>query len=285
MSEKQNQPAGPAGQFGGQPTSNDYNNYSAYPDQGPTVNISMGQPLVTNSGEPTGWGADPVGLFADKEIRRAFVSKVYSILAVQLTATAILIGLFIFNSSVKAYFSHSQGWALVGLLFMIVPYVVFICSESARRTTPNNFILLALLTAGYGFEAAVISCRYDVTTVMSAFLATGLSCCLIAIIANSKKFDITNCGWTLFFLGVGHLLITILLIPIFVLSGKAQLGSMLLAVAGALIVSLYLMFDIQLIMGGKKCELSPEEYIFGAIMLYVDIIQLFLFMLRIMSDD
>lgn len=36
-------------------------------------------------------------------------------------------------------------------------------------------------------------------------------------------------------------------------------------------------------MGGRRIELSAEEYILGAITLYVDIIQIFLAMLNITS--
>ena len=39
-----------------------------------------------------------------------------------------------------------------------------------------------------------------------------------------------------------------------------------------------------MIMGGKKYEVSPEEYIFAAICLYVDIIQIFLHILAIITN-
>jgi FtsH-binding integral membrane protein len=50
----------------------------------------------------------------------------------------------------------------------------------------------------------------------------------------------------------------------------------------------YLVFDTQLMMGGKhRYSLSPEEYIFAALNLYLDIINLFLYILSIigMSRD
>ena len=38
---------------------------------------------------------------------------------------------------------------------------------------------------------------------------------------------------------------------------------------------------MQLVMGGKKYELSPEEYIFASLILYMDIIRIFLLLLAI----
>lgn len=54
--------------------------------------------------------------------------------------------------------------------------------------------------------------------------------------------------------------------------------------AGALIFSLYIVYDTQLMMGGNhKYSLSPEEYIFAALNLYLDIINLFLYILTIIG--
>lgn len=53
---------------------------------------------------------------------------------------------------------------------------------------------------------------------------------------------------------------------------------------GALIFSLYLVYDTQLMMGGKhKYSISPEEYIFAALNLYLDIINIFLYILTIIG--
>ena len=49
---------------------------------------------------------------------------------------------------------------------------------------------------------------------------------------------------------------------------------------GALVFSLYIVYDTQLMMGGKhKYALSPEEYIFAALNLYLDVVNLFRYVL------
>lgn len=237
-------------------------------------------------GGDSGW-AEPAGLFGEKAIRQAFVSKVYSILTVQLVFTSILIGAFVLNPDVKHRFAVSQGWMFLGFGIFIVSYLILVCVESARRSTPLNFILLSILTLGYGLVAAITSCRYDTKIVMFAFIATGVSCFLIAAFARSTKFDMTNCGTTLCLLGLAHMLIGTIMVLILVPLGYANVASLVLSIGGALLASLYLIFDLQLIMGGRKCELSPEEYILGAIMLYTDIIQIFIYLLEIFNrmDD
>merc|ERR1719240_194151 len=53
-----------------------------------------------------------------------------------------------------------------------------------------------------------------------------------------------------------------------------------LSVGGAAIFSLYIVYDVHMI--AKR--LSPDEYVLGAITLYLDIINLFLHLLRILSE-
>jgi len=46
----------------------------------------------------------------------------------------------------------------------------------------------------------------------------------------------------------------------------------------------YLVYDTQIMMGGGKMySISPEEYIFAALNLYLDIVNLFLYILQLIS--
>ena len=59
-----------------------------------------------------------------------------------------------------------------------------------------------------------------------------------------------------------------------------------IGIAGALIFSCYLLYDTQLMMGGKHAySLSPEEYIFASLNIYLDVINLFLYILMIVGGS
>lgn len=49
------------------------------------------------------------------------------------------------------------------------------------------------------------------------------------------------------------------------------------------VVLQFLAVDTQLLLGNKKLSLSPEEYVFGALNLYLDIINIFLYILQIVG--
>ena len=44
---------------------------------------------------------------------------------------------------------------------------------------------------------------------------------------------------------------------------------------------MFLIYDTQMIMGGKKHEISPEEHMFAAVQLYVDVCYIFLAILNL----
>ena len=53
---------------------------------------------------------------------------------------------------------------------------------------------------------------------------------------------------------------------------------------GVLLTGVYIIFDTQLIVGGFQYELSIDDYIVGALMLYVDIIVMFIRILRLFKN-
>ena len=55
---------------------------------------------------------------------------------------------------------------------------------------------------------------------------------------------------------------------------------------GALIFSVYIVIDAQSIVGGadRKYQISSEEYIFASLVLYLDIINLFTYILSILNE-
>ena len=56
--------------------------------------------------------------------------------------------------------------------------------------------------------------------------------------------------------------------------------------AGAFVFSLYLVYDTQMMMGGNhKYALDPEEYIFAALNIYLDVINLFTYILMIVGGS
>ena len=52
---------------------------------------------------------------------------------------------------------------------------------------------------------------------------------------------------------------------------------------GVILFGMYLVYDTQLICGKHKLKLSIDDYIIAALILYIDIIQIFLYILEILG--
>ena len=66
---------------------------------------------------------------------------------------------------------------------------------------------------------------------------------------------------------------------------KCDMLRVLLNYAGALLFGVYVVLDTQMIVGGRRKQFTIDDYILGALMLYIDIVQLFLYILSILGSD
>ncbi|XP_047534777.1 protein lifeguard 1-like [Vanessa atalanta] len=217
--------------------------------------------------------------FTEQSIRRGFIRKVYSILMCQLLVTMGVIALFIFHEPTKVFVRNNSYLFWIAFVVLFVCLIAMACCTELRRQTPVNFIFLAIFTCAQSFLLGVTAGVYDASEVMIAVGITAAVCLGLTLFAFQTKFDFTVMGGALVAASMILLVFGILAI-IF----RSNILNILYAAAGALIFSLYLVYDTQLMMGGKhKYSISPEEYIFAALNLYLDIVNIFLFILTIIG--
>ncbi|XP_067854954.1 protein lifeguard 1 [Heptranchias perlo] len=217
--------------------------------------------------------------FSDKVIRRAFIRKVYLTLMVQLLVTIGMICMFLYWKSLNEWVTRTYWfmYALFPVTFILL--IILSCCDGARRKVPWNFVLLLIFTILEGLMLGAVSVFYGADAVMWAVGATVFVSVGLTLFALQSKWDFT--------MGSGILLVVLLVLMAFGIL-CAIIRSFWLhifyASLGTLIFSIYLVVDTQLMLGGKhRYSLSPEEYIFAALNLYLDIINLFLFILQIIG--
>lgn len=219
--------------------------------------------------------------FSEKEVRLGFIRKVYGILLAQIAVTMAIMCLFMYVPGVKEY-SHANPWLMI--LAMVLTFVLLIalaCCPDVRRSFPTNFILLGLFTVLEAFMLGVTSSHYDTEAVLIAVGITAVVSLGLTIFAFQTKWDFTMMGGILFVF-----LIVLIVFGLLCAIIQNKYASLAYASLGALLFSAYLVFDTQLMMGGKhRYSISPEEYIFAALNLYLDIINLFLFILSIVGSS
>jgi len=218
--------------------------------------------------------------FGEMAVRRNFIRKVYSILMCQLVLTGAVIATFMFVQPVKFYVQRNMWVYYTSMGVMLVCLIAMACCDSVRRKFPTNFIFLGVFTLCEGVMLGTVSTFYDVDAVLIAVGITAGVTFALTIFAFQTKIDFTVCGGML----CAVLVIFIIAGIIMAFLPKTKWTMIGYGSVGALIFSLYIVYDTQLMMGGKhKYSLSPEEYIFAALNIYLDIINLFMYILMIVG--
>jgi FtsH-binding integral membrane protein len=146
-----------------------------------------------------------------------------------------------------------------------------------------NFIFLFLFTLCEGFLIGTAASTYQADSVIIAVVITTVVCLAITMFSFQTKIDVTGMGGYLLVAAVVFMLFG--LFAIFLPRSQFPIVSLVYACFGALLFSFYLLFDTQLLIGGKhKFAISPEEYIFAALSIYLDIINIFIFILQIVDS-
>lgn len=219
--------------------------------------------------------------FTEKSVRLGFIRKVYSILSVQLVITMAIIGIFTLES-VKSYSQvHPELWILA-MVIMFVSLITLACCEGVRRKTPHNFIFLGLFTLAEGFMLGTVTARYRADEVLMAVGVCAAITLALTIFAFQTKIDFTAMGGVL----IAVLVCFVLFGLIAAFFPASRTLNLVYAGIGTIIFSLYIVYDTQLMVGGShKYSLSPEEYVFASLNLYLDIVNLFMYILSIIGNS
>ncbi|XP_046396188.1 protein lifeguard 1-like isoform X2 [Ischnura elegans] len=217
--------------------------------------------------------------FSTKSIRHAFVRKVYAILMSQLLVTVGFIAFFMYHQPTKVFVQHHPGALYAALGVYIGAVLAISCCEGVRRKSPGNYICLLMLTLAMSYMTGAIASFYDTEAVLMAAGITTVVCLSLSIFAFQTKWDFTMLSGVLCVATV--ILLVFGIVCIFV---KVKILTLVYSCLGVLLFSVFLVYDTQRMMGGNhKFTISPEEYIFAALCLYIDIMQIFLYILQIIG--
>ncbi|XP_040573983.1 protein lifeguard 1 [Lepeophtheirus salmonis] len=257
--------------------------YQNYQQRSPRDNSSNEEGFVNfleNSDDAEGVRIQNADAFDDKKVRNAFTRKVFVILSIQLLFSCGVIALFTYIQPLRNFTYTYSYLAYFPLIFYLVLSCGLICSENLRRTFPCNLILLGLLTLCMSIFLGFLVAKVEpVAVLMAVGITTGITITL-TIFAMQTKWDITGCGAYLLIFGVIALACGIAMI--FLPRNKYVLIAY--GAGTAILFSVYLVYDVQLMLGGNhKYSISPEDYIMAALSLYIDIVNIFTSILTIIS--
>lgn len=141
---------------------------------------------------------------------------------------------------------------------------------------PRNYILLSIFTLLWGYMVAGFSQWFEPSDVMTAACITLGMTIGLTLFACFCKMKLTVL-WGIAAAG------SIAVIPLFLfcIIFPSKLLFNILCFVVIILTAIYIIWDTKMIM--EKLEL--DEYIIGALMLYVDIVQLFMWVLSLLGNN
>jgi len=214
-----------------------------------------------------------------KETINSFFQKVYlwmffGLLISALTAYSV----FWFPALFAFIILTPLFWVLVILELGIVIVLSMLLTKISATTAKVLFILYSFLT---GLTLSVIFFAYTLESIFAVFFIVAVMFLLLSLYGYFTKRDLSRLGPILF---VG--LIGIIIAAVVNMFLKSSQFSLIISIIGVVIFTALVIYDTQVIkkffaLEGKNKEVLSKLAIFGALKLYLDFINLFLFILRL----
>lgn len=225
-----------------------------------------------------GFGTDePVfsELLSPQKMRRAFIRKVYGILAAQLVLTSLVAYLFMYNPSVNFFvLEHSAAVMWPSFICTIGLIIGLHCYKNKH---PTNYYLLFFFTLFEAFIIGLVCAAYERAgygfLILEAASITGVIFMSLSAFTLYSGYDFSFMGMYLFACLVGFMFWG------FFCSIFGFHLSYFYSLCGSLLFSAYIVFDTWKI----SKVYGYDDYVPAAIDLYLDIVNLFLYVLDLLG--
>ncbi|KAI5709545.1 protein lifeguard 3-like [Diaphorina citri] len=222
----------------------------------------------------------------DPKVRKKFIRKVYIILAIQLIFMVAIIYPFVFCEEFKNFVTTERWLHTFLVICSTFNIVTILCTIPYFPTKfPYNFIFLESLVVSIGILVGVFSMLFKVKTIYLGFIETLVLVIVLTAIAFFSPVDITqykNIIVMCAILALVGVLCSIVLLYLF--PRDFTIFRIVISLIFIVIICAYFLYDTQLIMGGKRRSIGPNDYVIAVVHLLMDIAFMFLYIIRCQDE-
>ncbi|KAM0754910.1 hypothetical protein T439DRAFT_283945 [Meredithblackwellia eburnea MCA 4105] len=209
---------------------------------------------------------------SSQDVRHQFVAKVYGVLFCQILGTTIIGG--IMSTETISEWVHEHSGLMMIPMFGAVAAMLGVYWK--MHSHPLNIILLGVFTVLEAITVGSVVSYFNTTVVLQALIITTFVFVGLTLFTFQSKYDFGQMGPYLF-AGILAFLMTGL-VGLFIPYSRTM--DMFIAGGGCLLFSLYIVFDTHMLLN----RLHIDDWVLACVSLYLDILNLFLQILRLLSD-
>jgi len=221
----------------------------------------------------------------DESIVRSFMAGVFTWMFIALAITAAISYYVAITPEIMQLMVTTTGLSIFGWIVMLAPigFVLLMSFRFQKLSALSLTLLFVVYSILVGMSLSFIFLVYSIGSIATTFVATSLTFGVMAIAGYTTKTDLTKFGSILMMALVGIIIAS--LVNFFLKSDSMQY---LISFIGVLVFTGLTAYDVQKLkkIGAEMTtgEESTRKYtIMGALSLYLDFINLFLFLLRFLG--
>ena len=221
-------------------------------------------------------------------LAQTFMAKVFTWMFLALAVTAFTAYMFAGSANLMGLMiSETGGMSILGWVVMLAPlaFVFFLSAKFQSLSKGSMTLIFIAFSVLMGMSLSFILLAYTAASVFSTFVVTSGTFGLMAAVGYTTKTDLTKFGSILMMGLIGIILASV--VNFFMQSGTMEY---IISILGVLIFTGLTAYDVQklkrigMASGEYQGEVQEKLAIMGALTLYLDFINLFLFLLRFMGD-
>lgn len=217
----------------------------------------------------------------------AAVSALFKSVYMQMAAALSITGLvaYFLSQSLDFWYFLAENSSMIWIIFIAqIGLVVWLSARITRMSMTSATLLFILYSALMGVTMSSIFMIYTMSSIASVFFITAGMFLVMSLLGYLTRMDLTRLGSILFMALIGVIIASV--VNIFL--GSETLYWIVSYVAVVVFVGLTA-YDTQKIKYmlteyGQVDEMGHKLALFGALTLYLDFVNLFLYLLRIFGD-
>lgn len=208
----------------------------------------------------------------NEKTRIPFARKVFMLVGTQLFITILFVVMVMYTEAILEFqkSSASKWTMIVAIIIFFVLFYTLYCNQKIARMVPYNYIQLFTLTIAQGWTLSFSCTKIDPVNVLMAFVQT-LSL-VIGLIIYSFYTTTDFSKYKAFGFAIGCCIVMFGLLQIFFYD---YILNCIVCCIIACILSVYIIIDVQMIIGKRSHKYLIDDYIIATLSLYLDIINIF----------
>ncbi len=221
-------------------------------------------------------------------VAKTFLSGVFMWMGLALSITALIAWLFASNPSAMSmmYDAQNGGITILGWIVTLAPLgLVLLMSMRFQKMSASSLVLIfAVYSILMGMSLSFIFMLYTTASIAKTFVITAAMFGFMGVLGYTTKTDLSKFG-SIMIMG----LIGIIIASIVNMFMQSETFDYIISFIGVIVFTGLTAYDVQKLkrIGSSismNSETARKATIMGALTLYLDFINLFLFLLRFFGD-